>query len=525
MEIVASCFSPRPNASEGAKAISFHQKNKNVFFALVGLQFFCYTYFYTNIIFTNHTFPNVWLSQYPSYRTLEEGRWLHDLIFLVQGSAGTQSALMIVGTIVQAINGILLATLLSLTKPWKVFLVGGLLCTYPAFLDYYVFASDHISFCLGDTFVILGALCFLHFKKTGLRIALPSILFVLSIASYQPKIALIGLFSIFMIPLAWLKKAERNGVVALQKIEIIKDTLLVFIINILAVSTYWFSSKSSIVHSMPVKTYINTFSESLDVILKSYRSFFSYYTNGLGGIPPTFEYVPIIIIIGGLIFMFLTIYTASPTGSLLFLLLAAALPFALYSSYIINKNSWNSGRILFVNGYLLALTAGFLLRLKIKPLMFFSSVLIGLNIYFFCVLANQQTNAAMIKSIQDLNFINRLATSLEKFTASGSRPLLVIGDPPPFALQMFVKHPPRLNTAHVFTPTFVDYRQIEMINFFLGRNMFYKPTIAQVANAIPTAESKKPWPSPESVFQINDMVVLVLEKYRPGIRMTWASDR
>jgi hypothetical protein len=178
-----------------------------------------------------------------------------------------------------------------------------------------------------------------------------------------------------------------------------------------------------------------------------------------------------------------------------------------------------------VNGYLLALTAGFLLRLKLKSLMLFSSVLIGLTIYFFCVLANQQTNAAMIKSIQDLNFINRLATGLEKFTASGNRPLLVVGDPPPFTLEKFVKYPPRLNTAHVFTPTFVDYRQIEMINFMLGRNMFNRPTMAQVANGIPTLEGKPPWPSPESVYQINDMVVLVLEKYRPGIRMTWASDR
>lgn len=505
---------------------NFFKRNKNAIFALIILQIFCYTYFYTNIIFTNHTFPNIWLSQYPSYRTLGEGRWMHDLIILLQGSAGTQSALMIVATIIQAVNGILLANLLSLTKPWKVFLVGALLCTYPAFLDYYVFSSDHISFCIGDSFVILGAFCFLHFKKTALRIVLPTILFVLSIASYQPKIALIGVISIFLIPLAWLKKAEINGESRVQNIEIFKDTSFVFLINTLALSLYWLSSKLVIVRTGSQRTYFNTLNEALDVVLKSYSRFFDYFTNGLGGISPTFQSAPIIIIFGGLLVMFLLIYKISPLGSLVFLILITALPVALYSSYVINKNTWSdAGRILFVNGYLLAIMAGILLRVNFKPLLFLSSVLISLIIYFFTILANQQTNAAQLKNIQDLNFMNRLATALEKFTASGNRPLLVVGDPPPFPLQKFVKYPPRLNTAHVFTPTFVDYRQIEMINFMLGRNMFNRPTMAQVVNAIPTLEGKQPWPSPESVFQINDMVVLVLEKYRPGIRMTWASDR
>ena len=121
--------------------------------------------------------------------------------------------------------------------------------------------------------------------------------------------------------------------------------------------------------------------------------------------------------------------------------------------------------------------------------------------------------------------INRFAVQLEKYAAAGNYSLLVVGDPPSFPLRQYVKYPPRFNTAHVFTPTFVNYRQIEMINFMLGKGVFHNPSMAQVASAILLLESKQPWPSPECIFQINDMVVLLLEKYKPGIRMTLASDK
>lgn len=75
-----------------------------------------YTYFYTTVTFTNHTFPNVWLYAYPSFKTQSEGRWLADLLIQAGGGAGTQSFQMAIATVLQAVNGILLARWLYLRR-------------------------------------------------------------------------------------------------------------------------------------------------------------------------------------------------------------------------------------------------------------------------------------------------------------------------------------------------------------------------------------------------------------------------
>ena len=53
--------------------------------ALVALQIVVYSYFFTTVILTDHTFPNTWVQPYPSHRTRDEGRWLQDLIIFFQG--------------------------------------------------------------------------------------------------------------------------------------------------------------------------------------------------------------------------------------------------------------------------------------------------------------------------------------------------------------------------------------------------------------------------------------------------------
>src|SRR5215831_10886376 len=51
-----------------------------VFAGLLGLQLITYTYFFTSLIFTDHTFPNSGIYPYPSFKTVGEGRWLADFI-------------------------------------------------------------------------------------------------------------------------------------------------------------------------------------------------------------------------------------------------------------------------------------------------------------------------------------------------------------------------------------------------------------------------------------------------------------
>jgi uncharacterized RDD family membrane protein YckC len=84
--------------------------------ALCALQFACYTYFLTIPLLSNHTFPNVWIYNYPSWKTASEGRWFADLIILFQGSSGVQSFQFFCVVILQAVNGLLLADLLRINK-------------------------------------------------------------------------------------------------------------------------------------------------------------------------------------------------------------------------------------------------------------------------------------------------------------------------------------------------------------------------------------------------------------------------
>jgi hypothetical protein len=46
-----------------------------LFCAAYFMMFLIYKYFFTHIGFINHTFPNVWVYRYPSFKTLYEGRW------------------------------------------------------------------------------------------------------------------------------------------------------------------------------------------------------------------------------------------------------------------------------------------------------------------------------------------------------------------------------------------------------------------------------------------------------------------
>ena len=56
-----------------------------VFVVLLALQFITYGYYFTTLIFTNHTFPNSLLYQYPSFEQKEKvAGWRH--------SAGRQHA-------------------------------------------------------------------------------------------------------------------------------------------------------------------------------------------------------------------------------------------------------------------------------------------------------------------------------------------------------------------------------------------------------------------------------------------------
>ena len=51
------------------------------------VQLVAYSYLFTTLFISNHTFPNVWRYTYPSFKTLGEGRWMADLLIAAQGGS------------------------------------------------------------------------------------------------------------------------------------------------------------------------------------------------------------------------------------------------------------------------------------------------------------------------------------------------------------------------------------------------------------------------------------------------------
>jgi len=139
------------------------------------LNFVVYAYLFTDFPFTNHTAQNALVQAYPSYRTIWEGRWLHDIIVQLTGGLGTQSLQMFVGVALQITSGIVFARIIGARSRGEILIVALLVSLHPLVADYYSFHSDAISFTLGGLFIVIG--CYLLVRPVRLSIVIASILF------------------------------------------------------------------------------------------------------------------------------------------------------------------------------------------------------------------------------------------------------------------------------------------------------------------------------------------------------------
>ncbi len=207
-------------------------------------------------------------------------------------------------------------------------------------------------------------------------------------------------------------------------------------------------------------------------------------------------------------------------------LFLALIPVVLRASYIINHNSWSSaGRITYAYGYALAFfAAGALQGPKLRRA---TVGLLSVFVYFFIVVASQESNAAALKTMYDVNMINRITARVESVAADlygAKHALVVFGRYPEFAHPKYVRYrngyPGRV---HVQSFAFEVYRQPDILNYFLGRDVFRHPTPEQLEKAIASVQTRAPWPSNEAVFEVDGMVVVLMEKYRPDIARTWTT--
>lgn len=502
-----------------------YRKYSGILALLLVLQLVTYSYFFTSLIFTDHTFPNSWIYPYPSFKTQGEGRWLADLIIRLQGGSGVQPFQMYVAVMLQSVNGILFVRFLEIKKRFEVLLAAAFLCLYPAFLDNYSFSVDHITFAIGDTLALLGIIYCKNTVQSAKNAVVSSIFFMLALASYQPKIALIGFLCICYLTMR-ITDNDKCRPFSL------KDTLLgiVYISCVFfgACLLYFVSIKLTTTYNIGGRTHINSIPEMIGMTFSSYGTFLRYYTVDSDYLPKLLRFLPALGIFLGCLALLQKAKRNNLAAVALVVILLFLIPIALRTTYIINNNSWeDAGRISFVNGYALlfflssALQAGLLNH--------FVRGILTVFIYFFIVVGTQESNAATFKTIYDLNTINRIASRIETVAEElyqKKYALVVIGYYQKFERSRYVRVPNSRNLPHVSSFAFPAYRQSQILNYFFGKDVFHQPTTAQVKKAIASAQGRRPWPAKESVYVLEDkVIVLVLEKYRPGSPLTWTKNQ
>ena len=103
------------------------------------------------------------------------------------------------------------------------------------------------------------------------------------------------------------------------------------------------------------------------------------------------------------------------------------------------------------------------------------------------------------------------------------RAVVVAGSYPAFGSSVYVRHP-LANSAEVQSVAFAPYRQREVLNFLIGREAFRLPTQTEVDRARASMRGRAPWPSAESVYLVDDILVILLEDYRPDLPVTITPD-
>lgn len=502
----------QPQPASAIKTFIFRawQQYGGVFLLLLIGQIVTYGYFFTTLIFTNHTFPNSWLYEYPSFKTRGEGRWLADLIIFLQGGTGVQPFQMMLGVAIHAINGILFARFLGLERRMHVLAAGLFLCLYPAFLDNYSFSADHLTFALGDCFALCGISLCVRSPRTIWNALAAVVLLSLCIGCYQPKIALIGVLALIALLRPWLNPLGRRPVT-------LRAALLgiAWIGGICAGGALLYFAISKATMSGPAieRGHLNSADEIRQAILAAYRATFDCFTSKSDYLPTSLRYMPLLCIVVGSALV-LVRCARSAAGLLVAIAALSLFPVALRASYIINSNTWvDAGRIVFVNGY--ALLFFVICAFHWRPLRQFALLVMAIFIYFFVVTGTQESSAAAIKTVYDLNMINRIVARVEGASDdlyAKKRPLVVVGHYPELPRYRYVRNPNKGNQSQAQTFAFEFYRQQEILNFYLGRDLFLTPTPEEKASAIAAARSHRAWPASDAVFLDHDTVVIVLEK-------------
>jgi hypothetical protein len=490
-----------------------------VFVGICSVAVLAYSYIATALLLTNHSFPNSFVYPYPSPKTLLEGRWAADVIIQLTGGSGVQSVQFILAVAVKAVNALLLCHILRVRGRGVIFLVGILLALHPAFLDYYSFTVDDTTFELGDSFALLSILCLARVGRRLPRIAGATVFLVLSIAAYQPKIALSS--SLLLVVLATDRLRPEND----DRRSPLTTFLEAATALISAVLIYYVSIKLTATPVPGERGHVNSVVEMLKAARQAYREVFLDFTVRVDYLPRALRFIPGLCILMGLAIVLVNSLRRGPLSFILALVAVVLLPIAMQLSYVINNETWASaGRILSVHAYILC--AAVIIVITEARIRWIGVSLAVLLSYFFFVVACQENNAAAMKSVFDVAKLNRILSRIESVAPdiySKEYAFVAIGELGMNPDQRMKRFANKLYGSLFQSEFFVNFRQPEILNFFLGRQAARRPKQSELDAAIAASRERPPWPAAGSVFVQDGVVVVVLKPYAPDVSVSWVS--
>jgi hypothetical protein len=244
---------------------------------------------------------------------------------------------------------------------------------------------------------------------------LATLCFVLTLATYQPKVALVALLL-----LIWCVQGTRlvgegqeNSSDRRHLPHIIVRYILPSVFTFAtAVWLYYLSVKLTVIYLMD-KNQINDLEGILTQLVLAYPETFRNFTERVDYLPQLLKYLPALGILLGTAALAWQAYRVQKGLVLVALTLVALFPAALQLSYIINEYTWSTaGRILTPHAYFLLffLTSAW----SVSTFRSFATLLMAVFVYYFCIVGIQETNAAAMKTIFDLGKINRCCYPLGK---------------------------------------------------------------------------------------------------------------
>lgn len=481
--------------------------------------FVVYNYFFTHVGFTNHTFPNVWVYDYPSFKTEYEGRWFADILIQLTGGSGVPTLLIALAAGLQIVNAFVFAAIWRVHNRATLVVLVLLFCFHPALLDYYSFSIDHVSFVAGDSLAVAGVFALDRFRRRWYGIPLAALAFVLSMATYQPKIALIALLLVL-----WCLRPGDDSEV--QAVSALARRVAVAIGTFVAsVVVYYVSVLILTVRSGGERRNLNPVSRMIEAFGDSYRETVANFTTRVDYLPRLLLFLPALLLVAAVVVLLVQARRRGLAGVLFLVPLIACVPPALQLSYIVNDATWEAaGRILSPHLYLVGFAVVVLMGAG-APGRIAGGTGFTVLIYFFVIVASQETNSAALREAYDTGKVQRIVARIEQTVPDGlatPRSVVVIGELPFQSSEgTFKRFPNRLYSPHVTSEPFVGYRQTQILNFYLGRYAIEAPTEAQTASALTAAASHHAWPAPDAVFLSDDgTIVVLLQPYRDGLPVT-----